>query len=158
MPSNPLPMTMEDAIQVNDRVSVVNAGGRRTYFYGIQPFFTHDENDTASYHCALGMMVGLGHCKAAEVIRALHEKARCLCRHTETFRKEGVSGFFKPRKVRGAGVLTEDVLPNIQRDLDQEISRSEICEKYGIKYDTIRKAIKAGRLREPVKKNGSRTQ
>jgi hypothetical protein len=98
------------------------------------------------------MITGLGYCRSGEVVDAMHEPARSICRYTETFLKEGLSGFFKPRKVRGPEILTEVISINVQRDLDQGKSRREICETYLIKYDTIRKAIKTGRLREPEKK------
>jgi hypothetical protein len=62
-----------------------------------------------------------------------------------------VEGFFKPRPARQGGtVLTPPVLAKAQSLLDEHHSRSEVAKELGVKYDTLRKAINDGRLKEPT--------
>jgi hypothetical protein len=48
--------------------------------------------------------------------------------------------------------LTEDILNQAQRLLDESLSRSEVAAQIGIKPNTLAKAIHAGRLHEREKK------
>ena len=46
-------------------------------------------------------------------------------------------------------VLTPQVLDQAQLLFDEHYSRTEVADKLGVKYDTLRKAINDGRLKEP---------
>ena len=149
--SRPLPLQPEDATPINDLVSMVKRDGQWTYFYGIQPIHQHSEEDKHSFCLALGMLCAQGMCKCGEVKRALKVSKRSLCRYVKTYREEGPSGFFKPCIGRGPSVMTAEVTAQAQALLDQGRSRSEVSQKLGVSYDTLRKASKAGRLRDPGK-------
>jgi hypothetical protein len=72
-----------------------------------------------------------------------------VIRYQNLLRKGGTSSFFKPRKVKSGGrILTEEILVVAQSLLDEYHTRSEVCQELNIKYDTIRKAINDGRLKE----------
>jgi len=60
----------------------------------------------------------------------------------------GVEPVYRLRKTRGATVMTDDVIAEAQDLLNRAQSRRQIIEKLGMKYDTVRKAINQGRLRE----------
>ncbi len=64
----------------------------------------------------------------------------------KTYREEGASGFFKPRKGRGSTVLTSEVLVKIQGYLNECRSVRSICDEMGLKADTVNKAIRDSRL------------
>jgi hypothetical protein len=66
------------------------------------------------------------------------------------YEQEGIAGFFRPRKTRGATVLTQEVVAPAQVLLSQGRSRRQIADELGIRYDTLRKAINQGRLHEPA--------
>lgn len=53
----------------------------------------------------------------------------------------------------GAAVLIEPVVAEIEEFLDAGLSEADIAERAaGLKRDTLRKAIRAGRVRAPAKK------
>jgi hypothetical protein len=67
----------------------------------------------------------------------------------EKYRKEGIDGFYRPRRGRSGGkILTPEVSAQAQRALDLGRTRREVAMELDIKYDTLRKAIEQGRLRE----------
>ena len=77
-------------------------------------------------------------------------------RAVKRYREEGPKGFYKPRKRRGAAVLTPAVLAEAQQLLDEGLEPSEVADRLDIKRDTFSKAVRAGRLHKPVKKTLSR--
>lgn len=66
------------------------------------------------------------------------------------FRKEGIEGFYRLRRGRSGSVLTTEVTARAQQLLDQGRPRREVAQELGVQYDTLRKAIEHGRLREPA--------
>jgi predicted DNA-binding protein (UPF0251 family) len=72
------------------------------------------------------------------------------------YREEGPKGFYRPRGQRGPAVLTPSVLGEAQRLLDEGLETAEVADRLGIKRDTLSKAVRAGRLHQPVKKSLAR--
>ena len=75
-----------------------------------------------------------------------------MLRSVKLYREKGLAGFFEEPNRRGAAVLTPEVLEEIQGLLDAERSIPEIAKELGLKADTLRKAIHAGKLHKPQKK------
>jgi DNA invertase Pin-like site-specific DNA recombinase len=73
-------------------------------------------------------------------------------RYVKQYRQAGVASFFKSRNPRQPRVLTPLVLQRAQDLFQQGQDRSAVAQQLGIKSDTLRKALKAGRISEPVKK------
>ena len=94
-------------------------------------------------------MIAANACRQVDVIKAFGVSKRSVIRAVNKFKKEGSSGFFKPRKRRSGGpVLTPEVLSRAQSLLDDGYSRQDAAEELGVKRDTFRKAINDGRLVE----------
>jgi hypothetical protein len=70
------------------------------------------------------------------------------------FREQGHSGFYAARATRGASVLTAEVLARAQELLSSGLSAPQTARELGLKPDTVRKAIGAGRLVKGKKKAG----
>jgi hypothetical protein len=68
------------------------------------------------------------------------------------YREKGMAGFFEEPNRRGAAVLTPPVLEKIQGLLDAERSIPDAAKELGLKADTLRKAVQAGKLHKPQKK------
>ncbi len=68
------------------------------------------------------------------------------------YREEGPKGFYTPRKRRGPAVLTPAVLAQAQQLFDGGLETADVADQLGIKRDTLRKAVSAGRLHKAVKK------
>ena len=72
-------------------------------------------------------------------------------RSVKKYREEGIEAFYQPRQGRVATVMTEDVTARAQELLSRGCSRREVADELGVPYDTLRKAINQGRLREPFR-------
>ena len=73
-------------------------------------------------------------------------------RYVKKYREGGPAAFFEPPRARRPHVLTEEVVNEAQSLLNEGLSRSEVANELGVKSDTFSKAIRSGRLVEPVKK------
>ncbi len=150
MPQLLLPLIPDGASQINDRLSVVRENGHWTYFLSTFPVFQHDENDQRSFRMFTAQLVCQGTCKQADLIRTFGISKNSVLRNVQKFREQGIEGFYRPRKVRGSSVLTADVLVRVQELLDQGQRPQKVAQQLDIKYDTLRKAIKQGRLHPPL--------
>ena len=146
-----LPLIPDGANQINDLLSVVQEGGYWTYFLGNRPVFRHTESDLASFRMFTAQLISQGTCRQCEIIKAFGVSSNSVNRSVKKYREEGVQAFYNPRRGRGATVITKDLAEKAQQLLDAGCSRKEIAQRLGIKTDTLRKAIAAGRLHEPTK-------
>lgn len=150
MPQALLPMINHGATPINKIISVVRKEQTWTYFCGVQPVFQHPDDDRKSFRMFTAQLCCQGACTQAEIIRAFGVSKSSVLRSVAKYRREGINGFYRPRKTRGASVVTAEVTAKAQELLDFGHSRNEVAEELGIKYDTLRKAITQRRLREPT--------
>jgi len=150
LPQALLPLVPDGASSINDRISVVRENGHWTYFCGVEPIFRHPEEDRQSFRMFTAQLVCQGACRQTDLVRAFGVSANSVKRSVKKYREEGVAGFYHPRKRRGATVLVDDVLAQAQDLLSRGSSRRDVADQLGVRYDTIRKAINHGRLREPA--------
>lgn len=152
MPQTLLPMFPSDVTEINEVVSFATREGTVFYFGGMMPVYSHAESDRASFRMYTSQLVINGNCTQAEIVRAFGISAISMKRYVKLYRKEGTAGFFKERKARQPRVLTPQTLQKAQDLLQQGKERHDVARELEIKPDTLRKAIKAGRLVEPIKK------
>jgi DNA invertase Pin-like site-specific DNA recombinase len=126
--------------------------GRVTYFNGTLPVFIHDEQDMASFRMITAQFCVNGNAKQADIVRAFGVTKISLKRAVKRYREEGPKGFYVPRQRRGPAVLTPAVLAEAQQLLDDGLETPAVADRLGIKRDTLRKAVGAGRLHKAVKK------
>ncbi len=150
MPQALLPMIPGGATQINELISVVREGKEWTYFCGVQPVFRHADDDRQSFRMFTAQLCCQGACTQAQIMRTFGVSKNSLLRSTQKFREEGIEGFYRPRRTRGPSVMTAEVSAQAQRLLDLGRSRREVAKEVGVKYDTLRKALNQGRLREPA--------
>ena len=152
-----LPFFPEGVTPITAVLAFSKQDGRVTYFNGSMPVFVHDEEDVASFRMITAQFCVNGNAKQAEIVRAFGVSKISLKRAVKRYREEGPKGFYKPRKRRGAAVLTPAVLAEAQQLLDEGLEPSEVADRLDIKRDTFSKAVRAGRLHKPVKKSLSRS-
>jgi len=152
VPQALLPIIPDGATPISDRISVVRADGQWTYFCGIQPVFQHSEDDRPAFRMFTAQLCCQGACTQAEIIRAFGVSKNSVLRSVAKYRQERIEGFFRPRRSPPARVLTAKVTAEAQRLLDQGGARREVAETLGVRYETLRKAIQQGRLRERATK------
>ena len=101
MPQALLPLIPAGATHINDRISVVRENGQWTYFYGVDPIFSHPEEDHQTFRMFTAQLVCQGACQQVDILRSFGVCTNSVRRSVKKYRQEGVAGFYRPRKVRG---------------------------------------------------------
>lgn len=158
MPQTLLPVYPSDATPINDIISFCKRDGSIYYFHGALPVFTHAENDLKAFRMFTSQLVVNGTCKQAQIVRAFGISAISMKRYVKKFRASGSDAFFTPRRKRQPRVLTPEVLKRAQELLTEGQSRSAVAQALELKLDTLTKAVRAGRLVEPLKKTAQQAQ
>jgi transposase len=152
MPQPLLPLFPADVTQINPQVSFARREGSVYYFNGPMPVFSHAESDRASFAMFTSQMVVNGNCTQAQIVRAFGISAISMKRYVKRYRQSGTAVFFRTRAPRQPRVLTPSVLAKAQELIQQGLARNAVAQELGLKADTLRKAVKAGRIVELIKK------
>lgn len=153
MPQLQLPIFPEGMTLINANLGFVTKDNTITYIYGSLPIFSHDVDDLKTFRMITSQLYVNGSASQAEICRAFGVSRISVKRSVKLYREQGMAGFFAEPKRRGAVVLTPPVLERIQEMLDSELSIPEIAQELGLKADTLRKAVSAGKLHKPQKKS-----
>ena len=156
MPQLQLPMFPNGVTHITSELAFEKQDGRITYFNGHMPVFTHDETDTATFRMITSQFCVSGYAKQSDIIRAFGVTSISVKRSVKLYREKGTKGFYAPRVTRGAAVLVDSVVVEIEELLAAGASKAEVADRLGLKLDTLGKAIRAGRIRVPVKKKHCR--
>lgn len=141
-----LPLFPPELTSINKEISFQKRDDRVYYFHGLFPLFSHEEKDLKSFRYITSQLIVSGRVKGIEISRAFGVSYISVKRSLKVLRKEGGEGFFKKSKVRSAHILTAEVLKKAQRILDKGHNPVEVASRLGLKADTVRKAIRNGRL------------
>ena len=152
MPQSLLPIFPAEAVPINDLISICKRDGSVYYFHGTLPVFSHAESDLKTFRMYTSQLVVNGTCTQAELVRAMGISTISMKRYVKKFRAGGSKAFFAPRRKRQPRVLTPEVLKRAQELLAEGQPRSAVAKALEIKPDTLSKAVRAGRLVEPLKK------
>ncbi len=125
------------------------------YVHGLLPVFSHAANDLASFRLFTSQMIANGNARHSEIARTFAVPLATVKRYAKLYREKGAPGFFAPRRRRSAVVLTPEVKVQAQALLDEGKSPAEVGKELSILADTLRKAIQAGHLHQPLKKGSS---
>jgi transposase len=153
MPQLHLPMFPNGVTHITSELAFEKKDGKITYFNGHMPVFRHEENDIASFRMITGQFCATGYTKQSDITRAFGVTVISVKRSVKLYREKGIKGFYAPRATRGAAVLVDGVVAQIEELLAGGASVAEVAKTLGLKRNTIEKAIRAGRIRAPVKKN-----
>jgi hypothetical protein len=152
MPQLHLPMFPNGVIHITDQLAVMMKDGAVTYFNGHMPAFSHAENDISTFRMITSQFCVNGCPKQSDIIRAFGVTSISVKRSVKTYREKGPKGFYAPRATRGAAVLVDSVVAEAEELLADGVSEADVAEKLGLKLNTLKKAIRAGRVRRPIKK------
>ena len=144
-----LPMIPPGATEINHRVCVFRDEQRWTYFVGTYPIYSHGANNTRMFRMVTSQLIDSGVCRLVDILQTFGVSKSSVIRSLKKLRTEGPEGFFRARKGRrGGAVMTREVLDKAQGLLLQGCNRREIADELAVPYDTLRKAINDGRLKE----------
>jgi hypothetical protein len=145
MPQLQLPMFPNGVTHITSELAFEKKDGQITYFNGHMPVFTHPEKDIATFRM-------IGYAKQCDIIRAFGVTSISVKRSVKLYRQKGTKGFYAPRVTRGAAVLVDGVVGEIEARLAGGDSEAEVAKKLDLKLNTLQKAIRDGRVRTPAKK------
>jgi transposase-like protein len=137
---------------ISDLLSFQKHDGSVYYFHGAHPVFSHPEDDQKSFRLITSQFVVNGRCRQVDIVRAFGVSPISVKRSVKKYREGGAAAFFQTPRTRGSSVLTGEVLSQAQELLNQGYSKTEVAERLEIKPNTFLKAVRSGRLTEPVKK------
>jgi hypothetical protein len=152
MPQLQLPIFPAGVTPITATLAFEKRDGRVTYFNGVTPVFSHAENDLATFRMITSQFCLNGNCTQPEIVRAFGVPLSTVKRYCALYRGKGPAGFYAPRPHRGPAVLTTKVLNAAQELLDQDVPVHDVSDQLGIKRDTFRKAVRAGRVHVAKKK------
>ena len=153
MPQLQLPMFPAGVTEINTRVAVEAKDGRVCYIHGHLPVFQHDEKDVWSFRMFTSQMIVNGTAKPKEIVQIFRVPMGTVKRYMKVYRDYGAKGFYEPKpRHSSASVLKGEVLERAQQLLDEGPSVPEVAKQLEVLANTIHKAIRAGRLRQPQKK------
>ena len=152
MPQLQLPLFPEGVTHITPELAFLKKDGRVTYFNGHMPVFIHDEHDLRTFRMITSQFIVNGNVKQARIAQAFGLPLITVKRYTKLYREKGPAGFYAERKRRGPAVLTPEVLERVQQMLDKGVGMPEIVSELGVRSNTIAKAVRAGRLHQPLKK------
>ena len=157
MPQRHLPMFPAGATHITNELAFERRDGKIAYFNGHMPVFVHAEDDVATFRMITSQFCESGYAKQCDIIRAFGVTSISVKRSVKTYREKGPKGFYARRVTRGAAVLVEAVVAQAEELLAGGSSEAEVAEQLQLKLNTLQKAIRAGRVRRPVKKNSPMT-
>ena len=145
------PVYPTDVKMINLDIGVKPVGDKILYFNGGGVLYQHYKDDYQSFRYISSQMIVLGNVRQKDVIRFFKVSKSSVIRWQRVYNEKGAKGFFGTKKVKkGGNILTPEVLLKVQTDLNQGKSVKEIGDHFGIKPDTISKAIQSGRLTKPA--------
>lgn len=145
-----LPIFPPGLTLINQQIGFEKRGSRVYYFHGQLPVFSHDEDDFDSFRFIVSQLVVGGNVKQIEIVKAFGVSYISVKRNVKRLREKGSEGFFLKPRARSSHILTPDIHEKVQDLLYEGKSPSEIAGKLKLRSDTIRKAIKSGRLKKKV--------
>ena len=144
-----LPVFPAGVTQLSGDLGVECRDGKVSYFCGTLPVFTHREEDVKSFRFFTSQLYVDGKVTQSDIVRVFGVSEISVKRAVKLLSKEGPGGFWRPRPTRGPAVLTPAVLQQAQEKLDQGESLAAVAAALEVKYDTLRKAARHGRLHVP---------
>lgn len=155
MPQRSLPSIPSDVYPINNVVTVRCQDKLWVYFLGEYPIHSHRKDDVRMFEIITSQLIESGLCRQVEIIKTFGVSKISVIRASKKLRHGGLEAFFtkgkrgsKAKGRRKGRVLTPEVLQQAQSLLDQNYSRRKVVGELDIKYDTLRKACKDGRLKE----------
>jgi len=150
MAQTQLPFFPDDVTYINSEIGVKQIDNNIIYFTGAMPIYFHRKDDYQSFRFITSQIICLDNAKQVEIVNAFKVSKESVKRWVKKYREQGGNGFFGTRKgVRKGHVLNKDALAGVQGLLNQGKMVKEIGESLEIKPDTLRKAIRDGRLTKP---------
>lgn len=146
-----LPLVPSGASDIDGFYSIFNDGKSVTWFQGSYPIRVHPVSDHATRRAMMGFLHLHGGVAQSRIASVLHVHENTVKAAVRVQRRQGDAGFYAPSAVRGAAVMTPEVMGKCRILLAEGRSRSEIAALTGVKKCNVDKAIQKGLLPPSVR-------
>jgi len=153
MPQLHLPMFPHGVTPITEVLAFARRDGQVTYFSGQLAVFSHAEDDVASFRMITSQFCVHGGARQSDIIRVFGVTPISVKRSVKIYRERGPKGFYAPRVTRGPAVLIDPVVAQAEERLAEGATVAAVADELEVKLNTLQKAIRAGRVRMPAKKN-----
>ena len=159
MPQRQLPIFPAGVTEINHSIAVQKEAGQVVYIHGHLPVFHHEEEDLGSFRMFTSQMIVTGTVKPKDIVKAFGVPIITVKRYVKVFREQGAKGFYETKGRRSsASVLKGEVRERARLLLEDGQSVPEVARELKVLANTLHKAIRAGRLPEPQKKQNPTAQ
>ena len=152
MPQVQLPLFPAGCVEINRDLACRIEGDSVIYFNGHLPVFTHSKNDLASFRLFTSQLIVQGSATQGHIAKAFGVPLVAIKRATKIFHQRGSAGFFAPPPRREGTKLNAQKLEQARGLILLGHRLVVVSQQTGVLLDTLRKAIKAGRLPAPKKR------
>ena len=144
-----LPLVPHGASTISNNLSVINEEGRWIYFHGGLPVFSHHASDNGAFRMITSSFICEGVCGNIDIEKVFNVSKTSVIRNCKKYKLGGSSAFYRPgRKGRKQGrVFSPEMLKAAEDLLSDNFTRRETADKLGVKYDTLSKAVRDGRIK-----------
>jgi len=146
MPQMLLPLFTSNVTLINQLIGFAKRDGRVYYFNGQMPIFVHDEGDLNSFKMFMAQLFVTGNATQSEISKVFGLNPINMKRWTKRYREGGPGVFYKKERQCKPRVMTPAIIETAQVLLDEARTSKEVAEELGLKANTLRKAIQAGKL------------
>ncbi len=147
-----LPLFGADIEMITPTLGYQQKDGVIYYFHAGLPVFQHAARDRDSFRMIVTQFFLNGLCQQSDVVRAFGVPVIMLKRAAEQYRERGPASFYQHDKpVRMPRQLTPEVVARAEELLALGLAKSEVARQLGLKTDTLKKGIAAGRVRDQKK-------
>jgi len=153
MPQVQLPIFPAGSVEITRYLACRVEGEQVIYYNGHLPVFMHAKSDLASFRMFTSQLIVQGSATQGDISKAFAVPLITIKRGTKLFREKGSAGFFVPKARRQGSQLKGAKLEQARELLAKGEPLPVVSQQTGILRDTLRKAIKAGRL-PALKKRG----
>jgi len=137
-----IPGFPEGAQRIGEALSILEKGGRVTYFVGGDNYFSHPLDDKPSRRYALASLMENGHVRAIDLeVAPLCIPHRTLMNWVAQLREDGADSFFRAAPATKPRVMSADVGAQCAKLLAEGNRPSEVARLVGINESTLRKAL-----------------
>ncbi len=148
MPQMLLPIFTSDVTLINQLIGFAKRDGRVYYFNGQMPIFVHDEGDLDSFKMFMAQLFVTGCATQSEINKVFGLNQINMKRWVKRYREGGPGAFYQREIKRTPRVMTPEIIDTAQALLDEARTGKEVAEELGLKANTLRKAIRDGKLHE----------
>ena len=144
-----LPIFPSSTKLINSSVGIFEKDDFVYYLHNGSPIHCHVKNDLNSYRYITAELVVTGLCKPIEIARAIGVSSRNIQRYAKSLREKGANWFFNREEKRGrAHKLTDEVLKDAQKMIDDFYSINDVARLLGVTEGALRYHIKKGNIKK----------